>query len=61
MAKNYIGKTLKIKAGTKVARAGRTTTRSVDTTIRVRDQEVTRGGKVRVYWKSNGLKASALI
>lgn len=61
MAKNYVGKNLKIKAGTKVSRAGTTSKRSVDTIVTVRAQEAARNGKTRVYWKSHGLKASTLI
>ncbi|TFG98656.1 hypothetical protein E4H12_05430 [Candidatus Thorarchaeota archaeon] len=60
-AKNYVGRSLKIKAGTKVSRLGRTATRDIDTVVRIRDQETTRAGKTRVFWKSNGYKASTLI
>lgn len=60
-AKSYVGKKLKIAAGTKVSRAGRTYTRDVETTVTVRAQEVARNGKTRIVWKSNGLKASTLI
>lgn len=59
--KNYVGKVLTIKAGTRVSRLGRTTTRTVSTKVRVRSQEPARNGKVRVFWKSNGYKASALV
>lgn len=59
--KNYVGKVLTIKAGTKVSRLGKTTTRTVSTKVRVRGQEPARNGKVRVFWKSNGYKASALV
>lgn len=62
MAKrNLVGRSLKIKAGTKVSRLGRTTTRAVDTIVTVRGQEPARNGKTRVFWKSNGYKASTLI
>lgn len=61
MAKNYVGKTLKIKEGTKVSRLGRTTARKVETLVTIRAQEAARNGKTRVYWKSNGYKASTLV
>jgi hypothetical protein len=61
MAKNYVGKTLKIKEGTKVSRLGRTTTRKVATVVTIRGQEPARGGKTRIFWKSNGYKASTLV
>jgi len=54
-AKNYVGKTLTIKAGTKVTRAGVTTKRTTDSQVTVRAQEIVRG-KLRVYWKSNGVR-----
>ena len=62
MAKrNLVGRSLKIKAGTKVSRLGRTTTRSTDTVVTIRGQEPARNGKTRVFWKSHGYKASTLI
>lgn len=59
--KTYIGKPLTIKAGTIVARAGIRTKRTADSIVTIRAQKPARNGKVRVYWKSNGLIASALI
>ena len=60
-ARNYVGRSLKIKAGTKVSRLGRTSTRDIDTVVTVRGQEPARNGKTRVFWKSNGYKASTII
>lgn len=59
--KSYIGKTITIKAGTFVNRAGVRAKRTADTTVTIRNQEVTRNGKLRVFWKSNGLIASAIV
>lgn len=59
--KSYVGKKVKIAAGTRVQRAGRTYTREIDTVVTVRAQEAARGGKTRIVWKSNGLRASTLI
>lgn len=56
-----IGKTITIKAGTIVTRAGVRAKRDADTTVTVRKIEGARNGKTRVYWKSNGILASALI
>jgi hypothetical protein len=60
-AKNYVGKSLTIKAGTKVSRLGSTSKRDVDTVVTIRGQEPARGGKTRVFWKSHGYRASTLI
>lgn len=59
--KNLVGKSIKIKAGTKTTRAGRTATRQVSTVVTVRRQEAAKNGKTRVFWKSHGVIASALI
>ena len=59
--KSYIGKPLTIKAGTIVTRLGQRSKRSIDSTVTVRNQETARGGKTRVFWKSHGYIASALI
>ncbi|TFH08563.1 MAG: hypothetical protein E4H14_06210 [Candidatus Thorarchaeota archaeon] len=59
--KNYVGKTLKIKEGTRVTRAGRTSARKTESLVTVRSQELARGGKIRVSWKSHGVTASTLI
>lgn len=59
--KNYVGKAVQIKAGMKVSRLGRTTTRKADTVVTIRAQEPARNGKTRLIWKSNGYKASTLV
>ena len=56
-----IGKQVTIPAGTKVTRLGTTSKRSVQTTITVRAQEITRTGKTKVFWKSNGYMACAVL
>jgi hypothetical protein len=61
MAKNYVGKSLKIKEGMKVTRAGRTSARKVESVVTIRGQEPTRNGKTRVFWKSHGVKASTIL
>jgi len=61
MAKNYIGKSLTIKEGTKVTRAGRTASRKASSVVTVLAQEQGRGGKTRVFWKSHGVQASTTI
>lgn len=53
------GKKVTIKAGTLVNRAGRVTKRSISTIVTARRVESARGGKVRVYWKSNGVSTYA--
>lgn len=55
------GKSITIKAGTIVTRAGFRTKRTADSTVTVRRAETARNGKTRVYWKSHGIIASALI
>lgn len=59
--KSYIGKPITIKAGTVVTRLGSRTKRTANTTVTVRNQEPARNGKTRVFWKSHGYIASALI
>lgn len=60
MAKNYIGKSLTIKEGTKVTRAGRTASRKSSSVVTILAQDVSRG-KTRVFWKSHGVQASTTI
>lgn len=55
------GKTITIKAGTIVTRDGIRTKRAADSTVTIRKIESARNGKTRVYWKSNGILASALV
>lgn len=59
--KTYIGKTIKIKAGTTVNRAGESAKRAADAVVTVRGQKTTQSGQTRVYWKSNGVIASAIV
>jgi hypothetical protein len=56
-----IGKAITIKAGTIVARAGQRAKRSADSIVTVRKAEAARNGKTRIFWKSHGIIASALI
>jgi hypothetical protein len=59
---NYVGKSLTIKKGAYVTRAGKLISiRSTPTRVTVLAQEPAKGGKTRVYWKSNGLKVSTLV
>ena len=59
-AQNYVGRRLTIKAGSYVTRGGVTTRRNVTSRVTVLSQEP-RNGKVRVSWKSHGVKATTLI
>ena len=56
-----IGRQVTIPAGTRVTRAGVTTKRSSDSTVTVRNLEQTRAGNPKIYWKSNGLMAYAVL
>lgn len=59
--KSYIGKPITIKAGTIVTRLGQRQKRTTDSTVTIRNQEAARNGRTRVFWKSHGYIASALI
>ena len=62
MAKKIrVGTTVTIPAGTRVTSQGVTNKRSVDTQVTVRSVEYTRAGNPKVYWKSNGYSASAVL
>lgn len=61
MAYSYSYNTYFIPAGTFVRRAGTLTKRTEGTVVTARRVEPARNGKTRVYWKSNGVIASALI
>lgn len=62
MAKKIqVGRQVTIPAGTRVTRAGQTSSRSTESTVTVRAVEYTRSGNPKVYWKSNGLRASAVL
>lgn len=56
-----VGSVITIPAGKRVNRAGVTVTRQVSTQVTVRNVVPDRRGKVRVFWKSNGVMANALI
>ena len=56
-----VGSVVTIPAGKRVNRAGIATTRKVATRVTVRDVKPARNGKTRVFWKSNGVIANALI
>lgn len=56
-----IGNQVFIRPGQVVTRAGVQTRRESGTYVTVRRTEKARGGKTRVFWKSNGVLASALV
>lgn len=55
------GRQVTIPAGTRVTRAGITSRRSNPSTVTVRSVEFTRAGNPKISWKSNGLRASAVL
>lgn len=62
MAKKIqVGRQVTIPAGTRVTRAGQTSSRTSDSKVTVRAVEYTRTGNPKIYWKSNGLRASAVL
>jgi hypothetical protein len=61
MAKTIVGKSITIKAGTKVRVQGSTVARTRDTKVTIRATEVAKNGKTRIFWKSNGYQASTLV
>ena len=62
MAKKIlVGRQVTIPAGTRVTRDGQTATRSTPAIVTVRAVEYTRAGNPKIYWKSNGLRASAVL
>ena len=63
MAKTEIavGRQVTIPAGTRVTIRGERATRTTDSTVTIRDIETTRAGNTKVYWKSNGYRASAVL
>lgn len=56
-----IGSIVTIPAGKRVNRAGTFTIRKAESQVTVRAIEKARDGKLRVYWKSHGVLANALI
>ncbi len=59
--KSLVGRQVTIPAGTRVTRAGETSKRRASSTVTVRAVEQTRNGNTKIYWKSNGLRASAVL
>ena len=55
------GRQVTIPAGTRVTRNGVTTRRTSPSTVTIRAVEFTRSGNPKIYWKSNGLRASAVL
>lgn len=59
---NYVGKQVTIKAGARVIRDGKLVAiRKSPSTVTVLRQEEAKGGKTRVFWKSNGVRVSSLV
>lgn len=56
-----IGRQVTIPRGTRVTRQGVISKRSSSSVITVRRIAVTRAGNPKVYWKSNGYTASAVL
>lgn len=63
MSSTYIvpGQTVQIRAGKQIIRDGVPTRQLRDSVVTVRNTAPARGGKTRVFWKSNGYTASALV
>lgn len=57
----YTGQTVQIQAGKQVTRNGERVRQARDTYVTVRNTAPARNGKTRIFWKSNGYTASALI
>lgn len=55
------GSKVTIPAGTRVSRRGSTARRDFSTVVTVRKVEKTRAGRTKVYWKSHGYRASAIL
>lgn len=55
------GQQLAIRAGKQIVRAGIPTRQKRDTIVTIRNTAPARNGKTRVFWKSNGYIASALV
>lgn len=61
MSYTYSYGTYYIPAGTLVRRAGTLSKRAEGTVVTAKRVEPARNGKTRVFWKSNGVIASALV
>lgn len=60
--KNYVGKQLVLEAGTTVRQWGFNQVQQRTTAVTVLAQNLdSRSGRVRVFWKRNGIEASALV
>lgn len=57
----YRGQTLSIPAGKRIIRNGVPTRQVRESTVTVRAVKADRRGKTRIFWKSNGYVASALV
>lgn len=60
-SKSLVGKTITIPAGTRVSRLGETNKRSAPSTVTVKRVATTKGGNTKVFWKSHGYAASAVL
>jgi len=61
MATIRTGRKVTIPAGTRVTRLGQTSKRTQDSQVTVRSIEQTKTGKTKIYWKSHGYLASAVL
>lgn len=61
MASIRTGRKVTIPAGTRVTRQGETSKRSIDSLVTVRAVEQTKTGKTKIFWKSHGYLASAVL
>lgn len=61
MATIRTGRKVTIPAGTRVTRLGQTSKRTQDSQVTVRSVEQTKTGKTKIYWKSHGYLASAVL
>jgi hypothetical protein len=56
-----VGGFVNIPVGTRVSKNGLTTKRTIATTVKVLDLDYTAAGKPKVFWKSHGYRASAVL
>lgn len=61
MATIRTGRKVTVPAGTRVTRQGETSKRSTDRLVTVRAVEQTKSGKTKIFWKSMGYLASAIL
>lgn len=57
----FVGQTIAISKGKQVNRNGVATRQKRDTVVTVTRTQADRRGKTRVFWKSGGYEASALV